>query len=655
MSDSPQDVLLAFARDLHNAFMEDRDADALNIINAILTYKIELNPNYANNGKCIRLRALTEDKVTRWRNKYTATPNPDRKIKIEANPTMAADLDSVLSMECSMCVNGDSVSVNTSAGTHPLNVFYLSQLNPTARLRSAITAILQLYKIESPAEVCKSLTTLVDGKLTYLESLKELHRLPESLLPLCDIIAKINVSTTKCSTVYSRTPTLEGTRIALTCKNHTEITYDDSINTLVGMQFAYFIEYMAKNAADNANFNQMMQDMRHLPSVDYMADMIRIKSLYLEPHFRPSVSWLERARRLYDLDNNTAFVQSFIGQVVNTGNGYICKHYDFLRNNFMDCVNAAAKEHSGDGLAMMNAIIKIMDTRLNPRNYRVTETLDSDGNIKAKHLNSVEAGAKIFARVTNHFTPGAELDSVKLLGLNTQTNAGSVLAEALLKKGGGSKPVPKKGLSQSTFGSLGQSSVNMFKDLPGSDVDIKVAMEFLKKNPSATVCMQPGSNPCLVAVGYVKIDGGVEGVTELFKYKNLIKYYYSIKAESFGIVSNCSEYEIGMITLVECNGKLNCVFKPKGACPVDPIQHVMLVEYVVDSKQQDLSATIKALDKMTMSTEAVEDPVIGFALQTGTNPLELGQTRQWFACHSVSLIKITLNGVTRTYTILPPQ
>jgi hypothetical protein len=641
MSDSPHDVLLAFARDLYNAFIDERDADALDIINAILTYKIELNPDYANNGKCIRLRALTEDKVTRWRVKYGATPNPDRKIKIEANPTMAADLENVLSMKCYMCVNGDTVSVNTSAGTYMLNVFYLKQLKLTARQSSEITAILRCYNIESPGEVCKSLTTLVDGTLTYLESLKEQHRLPESLLPLCATIAKINVSTTECSTVYSRSRTLEGTRIALTCKNHTEITYDDSINALVCAQFAYFIEYMAKNAADNANFNQMMQDMQHLPSVDDMTYMIRTKSIHLTTHFVPVVKWLKRARKLYDLDNNTAFVQSFIGQVVNTGNGYICKPYDFLRNNFMDCVTDAAKEHSGDGIAMMNAIIKMMDTRLNPRNYRKTETFDSEGNIKAKHLERVETGAKLLESVTNHIASGAKLDSVKF-GPKKKTDAGSVLAEELLKTGGGSKPGPKKGLSRSTFGSLGQSAVDMFKDLQGNVVGIEAIMAFIRKNPTAKVRVNIGVDRYLVAVGWVG------GAPELFKDPYLIKYYKDAKAESFGIVSNLEEYELMMITRVVCNGKVNYVLTPVGARPVDPIQHVMLTEYVVDSKQQDLSATITALNKMMMSTEA-EDPVIGFGIQTGAQPLG----ERWYACHSVPLFKITLNGVTKTCSVLP--
>ena len=81
----------------------------------------------------------------------------------------------------------------------------------------------------------------------------------------------------------------------------------------------------------------------------------------------------------------------------------------------------------------------------------------------------------------------------------------------------------------------------------------------------------------------------------------------------------------------------------------------MLTEYLVDSKQHALGPVISALNKMTMSTEAVVDPVIGFGVQTGTDPLKAGEPRKWFAAHDVPSIEITLNGVKRTYRILAPQ
>ena len=97
------------------------------------------------------------------------------------------------------------------------------------------------------------------------------------------------------------------------------------------------------------------------------------------------------------------------------------------------------------------------------------------------------------------------------------------------------------------------------------------------------------------------------------------------------------------------------MFTPEDAYHARDVLHIMLPEYLVDTEQHKLGPVISALDKMTMSTEAVVDPVIGFGVQTGTVPLKAGERREWFAVHPVPSIEITLNGVTRTYTVLAPQ
>ena len=398
-----------------------------------------------------------------------------------------------------------------------------------------------------------------------------------------------------------------------------------------------------------------MQNMQHLPAVDEMVCMIRDKSIHLTAHFDPVVPWLDRALNLWTRDEKTAFVQSFLGQVSDTGLGSICKPYHFLRGNFMDCVVDAAKKHSGDGTAMMCAIIKMMDTRLKPGNYRVTETIDrATGAIKKEHFDSVQAGFEIFAGVINRLVARGELgsDSVRF-GYNTQstTDAGSVLA-ALLAQGNGSKQGgggSKPGLSASTFGGLGVSARKIFESLPGDSAGIDAVMKFLQENPSATVRVKLGSNQCLVGVGTVEGEQ-----VKLFKQPRMIKYYNRSNPEMFGIATQ-EWYTLNMISRLLCNGKLNYVFTPVGAYHARDVPHIMLTEYLVDSKQHALGPVISALNKMTMSTEAVVDPVIGFGVQTGTDPLKAGEPRKWFAAHDVPSIEITLNGVTRTYTVLAPQ
>ena len=656
MSERPEDALRALQTALRTSYLKEDDLAALGLIREILSYK-RANSARRSNKHDDALANLTVERVEIWREKHIAPPIPGNvRIKIAADPAMAADLAQVLGTEFVIPVNGDSLTVNTSTGMHQVNAFYLDQLPLSALQSNSIVAILRRHGVSSPSDVCKSLTTRLDGGLTLLQCLKAQHLLPESLLSLCDTIAQINDVTAECRTVYAISQQLEGTRVKLTCVRHNEIAYDDATRALVSMEFALFLAHTSKNASDELNFYQLMQNMQHLPAVDEMVRMIRDQSSYLTAHFDPVVPWLDRALDLWTRDKKTAFVQSFLGQVSDTGAGSICKPYHFLRGNFMDCVVDAAKAHSGDGTAMMRAIIKMMDTRLKPGNYRVTETIDpATGEIKDKHLKSVQAGFEIFAGVTNRFVSCGELgsDSVRI-GAKTQstTDAGSVLA-ALLARGNGSKQGgggSKPGLSASTFGGLGVSAREIFKSLPGDRADIDEIMKFLKENPNATVRVNLGSNQCLVGVG--KVEG--EQVT-LFKQPHMIKYYNHSNPGMFGIGSKQEWYPLTMISRLLCNRKLNYVFTPVGAYHARDVPHIMLTEYLVDSKQHALGPVISALNKMTMSTEAVVDPVIGFGVQTGTDPLKAGEPRKWFAAHDVPSIEITLNGVKRTYRILAPQ
>ena len=657
MSERPEDALRAL-RDLetklHFAYRNKDDLAALGLIREILSHKNKDSARWSN--KHYALKKLTEQRVKIWREKHIAPPIPNDtvRIKIAANPAMKADLAQVLGTEFVIPVNGDSLTVNTSTGMHPVNTFYLDQLPLSALQSASIVAILKRHGVLSPSDVCKSLTTRLDGGLTLLEYLKAQHLLPESLLPLCATIAQINDGTAECRTVYAISQSLEGTRVKLTCARHTKIEYDDATRALVSMEFALFLAHTSKNASDELNFYQLMQNMQHLPAVDEMVRMIRDQSRYLTAHFDPVVSWLDRALDLWIRDEKTAFVQSFLGQVSDTGAGSICKPYHFLRGNFMDCVVDAAKKHSGDGTAMMCAIIKMMDTRLKPDTYRVTETIDpATGAIKDKYVADVQAGIEILAGVTNRFVSCEELgtNSVRF-GATQSEDAGSVLA-ALLARGNGSKQGgggSKPGLSASTFGGLGLSARKIFKSLPGDSAGIDEIMKFLQENPSATVRVKLGSNQCLVGVGTVEGEQ-----VKLFKQPHMIKYYNRSNPEMFGIGSKKEWYEIKMISRLLCNGKLNYVFTPVGAYHARDVQHIMLTEYLVDTQQHALGPVISALNKMTMSTEAVVDPVIGFGIQTGTDPLSAGEPRKWFAAHDVPLIEITLNGVTRTYKVLAPQ
>ena len=656
MSERPEDALRALREletALHFAYREEEYRAAHGLIGKILELK---RANYKDRNKYDVLEKLTPYRIQEWSRKHGAPPIPGNvRIKIAADPAMAADLAQVLGTEFVIPVNGDSLTVNTSTGMHPVNAFYLDQLQLSARQSIPIVAILKRHGVSSPSDVCKSLTTRLDGGLTLLECLNAQHLLPESLLPLCATIAQINDGTAECRTVYAISQSLEGTRVKLTCGRHTKIEYDDATRALVSMEFALFREHMSKNASDELNFNQLMQNMQHLPAVDEMVRMIRDQSTYLTAHFSPVVPWLDRALDLWTRDEKTAFVQSFLGQVSDTGAGSICKPYHFLRGNFMDCVVDAAKEHSGDGTAMMCAIIKMMDTRLKPGNYRVTETIDrATGAIKKEHFDSVQAGFEIFAGVINRLVARGELgsDSVRF-GYNTQstTDAGSVLA-ALLAQGNGSKQGgggSKPGLSASTFGGLGVSARKIFESLPGDSAGIDAVMKFLQENPSATVRVKLGSNQCLVGVGTVEGEQ-----VKLFKQPHMIKYYNRSNPEMFGIATQ-EWYTLNMISRLLCNGKLNYVFTPVGAYHARDVQHIMLTEYLVDTQQHALGPVISALNKMTMSTEAVVDPVIGFGVQTGTDPLKAGEPRKWFAAHDVPSIEITLNGVKRTYRILAPQ
>ena len=654
MSERPEDALLTLETNLHFAYREEEYRAAHGLIGKILELK---RANYKNRNKYDALKKLTPYRIQEWSRKHGAPPIPGAvRIKIAADPAMAADLAQVLGTEFVIPVNGDSLTVNTSTGMHQVNAFYLDQVPLSARQRISIVAILKRHGVSSPSDVCKSLTTRLDGGLTLLECLKAQHLLPESLLPLCDTIAQINDGTAECRTVYAISQSLEGTRVKLTCGRHTKIEYDDATRALVSMEFALFLAHTSKNASDELNFYQLMQNMQHLPAVDEMVCMIRDKSIHLTAHFDPVVPWLDRALNLWTRDEKTAFVQSFLGQVSDTGLGSICKPYHFLRGNFMDCVVDAAKKHSGDGTAMMCAIIKMMDTRLKPDTYRVTDTIDpATGAIKDKYKADVQAGIEILAGVTNRFVSRVELgtNSVRFGAETKSADAGSVLA-ALLARGNGSKQGgggSKPGLSASTFGGLGLSARKIFKSLPGDSAGIDEIMQFLQENPSATVRVKLGSNQCLVGVGTVEGEQ-----VKLFKQPRMPKYYYppSATPAMFGIATQ-EWYTLKMISRILCNEKWNYVFTPEDAYHARDVLHIMLPEYLVDTEQHKLGPVISALDKMTMSTEAVVDPVIGFGVQTGTVPLKAGERREWFAVHPVPSIEITLNGVTRTYTVLAPQ
>ena len=658
MSERPEDALRAL-RDLetklHFAYRNKDDLAALGLIREILELK---RANYKDRNKYDALEKLTPYRIQEWREKHGAPPIPGAvRIKIAADPAMAADLAQVLGMEFDIPVNGDSLTVNTSTGMHPVNAVYLDQLPLSACQSIPIVAILKRHGVSSPSDVCKSLTTRLDGGLTLLEYLKAQHLLPESLLPLCATIAQINDGTAECRTVYAISHSLKGTRVKLTCGRHTKIEYDDATRALVSMEFALFLAHTSKNASDELNFYQLMLNMQHLPKVDEMVRMIRDQSSYLTAHFSPVVPWLDRALVLWTRDKKTAFVQSFLGQVSDTGAGSICKPYHFLRGNFMDCVVDAAKEHSGDGTAMMRAIIKMMDTRLKPDTYRVTETIDpATGKIKDKYLKSVQDWIEIFAGVTNHFVSCGELgtDSVRFGAKTQSADAGSVLA-ALLARGNGSKPGgggSKPGLSASTFGDLGVSARKIFESLPGNSAGINAIMEFLRENPSATVRVKLGSNQCLVGVGTV--EG--EQVKPLFKETHMIAYYNSPATPAMFGIATQEWYEIISISRLRCNKTWNYVFKPVRARHVGKVPNIMVTEYLVDTKQHELGPVLSALrSTLTMSTEAVVDPVIGFGVQTGTDPLKEGEKREWFAAHPVPVMEITLNSVTRTYKVLAPQ
>ena len=653
MSESPRDALRALETALHEAYLGEHDVTSLDLIKQILAHKQTYNSKGLSN-KHKALENLTVRNITRWRKKYGAPPIPGNTVRIEIapDPAVAADLAHVLGTKFCITVDGDKVTVNTSTGEHPVNVFYLGQLTMNACQRNSIVSILRRHGVSSPSDVCDSLTTRLADDLTLLPYLKAQHLLPESLLPLCDTIAQINNGTTKCNAVYSIKPTLKGTQVKLTCARHIETAYDDATNVLISEAFARFLAHVSKNINDGLNFNTLMGHMQHLPSVGTMVEMIREGSCYLTAHFDPVVPWLERALDLWTRDKNTAFVQSFLGQVTDTGAGSICKPYHFLRGNFMECVIDAAKEHSGNGPAMMRAIIKIMNNRLKPGIYRVTETIDPvTGEVKDKYVKSLQAGAKIFDGVTCHFVPRGDLgpDSVSIGTGKPTGDAGSVLT-ALLAGGSGSKPVPKPELSASTFGGLGQSGCKIFEGLPGVSACIDKIMEFLKENPSATVRVRL-LKQYVVAVGTVE---GNEDAKNLFKQPHMIKYYNGSRAGKIGIA--CQEwYVIVAISRLLCAGNWNYVFTPDKARPVDNFQHVMLTQYLVDTKQHAFGPVITGLSEMMMSTEAVVDPVIGFGIQTGTTPLKAGEKREWFAAHDVPTIEITLGGVTRTYTVLPPQ
>ena len=657
MSESAKDALHELHKletSLHFAYREEEDRAALGLIGEILAHKHANSARRSN--KHDALANLTVKRIKIWRVKHGAPPIPGAvRIKIAADPAMAADLARVLGTEFVIPVNGDSLTVNTSTGMHPVNAFYLDQLPLNALESASIVAILKRHGVSSPSDVCKSLTTRLDGGLTLLECLKAQHQLPESLLPLCATIAQINDGTAECRTVYAISQSLEGTRVKLTCGRHTKIEYDDATRALVSMEFALFLAHTSKNASDELNFYQLMQNMQHLPAVDEMVRMIREQSSYLTAHFSPVVPWLKHALNLLTRDKKTAFVQSFLGQVSDTGAGSICKPYHFLRGNFMDCVDDAAKEHNGDGTAMMRAIIKMMDTRLKPDTYRVTETIDpATGAIKDKYKADVQAGIEIFAGVTNRFVSCEELgtDSVRF-GATQSEDAGSVLA-ALLARGNGSKPGgggSKPGLSASTFGCLGVSARKIFESLPGDSAGIDEIMKFLQENPSATVRVKLGSNQCLACVGTVK----GEQVT-LFKQPHMIAYYNRPATPAMFGIATQEWYEIISISRLRCNETWNYVFKPVRARHVGKVPNIMVTEYLVDTKQHELGPVLSALrSTLTMSTEAVVDPVIGFGVQTGTDPLKEGEKREWFAAHSVPVMEITLKGATRTYKILAPQ
>lgn len=660
MSERPEDALRELRKletTLHFAYREGEYRAAHGLIGKILELKRANSDIWADRKKYDVLKELTVDRIEAWSKKHGAPPIPGAvRIKIAADPAMAADLAQVLGTEFVIPVNGDSLTVNTSTGMHQVNAFYLDQLQLSARQSIPIVAILKRHGVSSPSDVCKSLTTRLDGGLTLLQCLKAQHLLPESLLPLCDTIAQINDGTAECRTVYAISQSLEGTRVKLTCGRHTKIEYDDATRVLVASSFALFLAHTSKNASDELNFYKMMYDMQHLPAVDEMVRMIRDQSSYLTAHFDPVVSWLDRALDLWTRDKKTAFVQSFLGQVSDTGAGSICKPYHFLRGNFMDCVVDAAKEHRGDGTAMMRAIIKMMDTRLKPDTYRVTETIDpATGAIKDKYVADVQAGIEILAGVTNRFVSCEELgtNSVRFGAKTQSADAGSVLA-ALLARGNGSKPGgggSKPGLSASTFGGLGVSARKIFESLPGDSAGIDAVMKFLQENPSATVRVKLGSNQCLACVGTVK----GEQVT-LFKQPHMIAYYNSPATPAMFGIATQEWYEIISISRLRCNETWNYVFKPVRARHVGKVPNIMVPEYLVDTKQHELGPVLSALrSTLTMSTEAVVDPVIGFGVQTGTDPLKEGEKREWFAVHPVPSIEITLNGVKRTYKVLAPQ
>lgn len=647
MSDSMTDALRNLEIALRKAYLEPNDDSALELQKQILDHKKTAGCIWT--PKHTRLSQLSAQRVGQWRLKHVAPPIPgDTKgIKIAENPEMVADLALVLDMDLSFTADGDSVPMSMNGGTLMANVFYLYKIPLNKRQSEEITAALKLSGIKSPTTVCNSLTTRLEDRLTLLECLKARALLPPSLLPLCATIAQINDTTTTCRTVYAINPTLEDTGVKLTCERHCETTYDDSTTVLVKTKFALLLAHLSKNSSDEANFYDLMENMQLLPSVDVMATMIRDKSIYLTTHFNPVVPWLKRAIELWARNKKTAFVTSFLGHVTNTGVGSICAHYRFVQTNFMGAIVDATKEHNGDGIKMMCAIIKMMDKRLNPGDYRVVEVLDSNGEVKPKYVNSLVKAASDLSGVTNKFVPGSELghDSVKL-PCRRGRDAGSVLASVVC---GPMQPnLQTKGLSATTFGGL----VRFIPGLPKTGiVNIDDVIKFFQQNPDATARVCLGPNRYLAGVGEV-----VGAKSKIFKFDHLIKYFNNENlCAQLGITRGSLWYDLYMITRVLCNGKLNYVFTPKGIHPTGPIPNVMLTEYLCDDMQTEFGPAISALSGLKMSTEHVDDPVIGYSIQTDTTPLEPGQKREWFKAHSVPTIEITLDGITCVYQISPPQ
>jgi hypothetical protein len=656
MSTRPKDAIRQLEEALSNAFRDREYEAALRLNKSILEMKKENGARETSKHR--RLAKLKRRNFERWARKYGVPPVPGNtiKIKIAADPKMTADLVEVLGTEFIIPVNGGSVSVNTSAGPYPLNVFVLYQLSLTALQRNGIVAVLKRHGIASPTAVCNSLTTrLGDDSLTLLEYLKAQRLLPESLLPLCDTIAQINMASSECRSIYMVNAALAGTGVKLTCEQHVETHHSDEVKTLVNAAFAAFLEHNSKNAADEKNFGEMLEAMQHLPPVDVMTEMIRKGSIHLTTHFDPVIPWLTRALGLWAGDKKTAFVKSFLGQVTDTGVGSICKPYHFLRSNFMGCVIDAANEHSGDGVAMMRAIIKMMDTRLRPGNYRVTETLNPEtGEVKEQYRKGLVAVACALSGVTNVFPPAEKFGKDSVTVGTKKHNVGAVLAALVCPK------VPPKsnsrGLNPGTFGGLSQSADLVFEDLPKTGpVCVDDIMEFLRKNPSATARVKMGDSHTLVGVGTV-VDAKGDEIKGLFTQSDLIRYYND---ECLGPELNIDPknewHKLHRITRFICNGKVNYVFTPIGAHPVGPLPNVMITEYLLDTKQTSYGPAISALSGLKMSIEHVVDPIIGYGIQTGTTPLDPGQRRKWFAFHSIPTIEITLNGVTRAFQMSPPQ